>query len=154
MVKAWASMKSFQPKAGRASPDDDAGSPLGPDTPAEEPAHSIMPRWRGKTTYTPCSGFWDQIFSRLRVNSRDPSKQKRHPQTHAPNAALAASFNPPSDSTEFHPALGSWPRICGAATYLERNRIASEVPEHARPRALRLRVQKSSLFRSVRGATC
>ncbi|MDG4892759.1 hypothetical protein P9272_04075, partial [Mesorhizobium sp. WSM4976] len=26
--------------------------------------------------------------------SRNPSKQKRHPQTDPPNAALAASFNP------------------------------------------------------------
>jgi len=34
--------------------------------------------------------------SRLRFNSRNPSKQKRHPQTLAPNAASAASFNPES----------------------------------------------------------
>ncbi|MDX8535896.1 hypothetical protein RFM41_33490 [Mesorhizobium sp. VK25A] len=34
------------------------------------------------------------LFSRLRFNSRNPSKQKRHPQTDPPNAALAASFNP------------------------------------------------------------
>jgi hypothetical protein len=33
------------------------------------------------------------LFSRLRFNSRNPSKQKRHPQTDPPNAALAASFN-------------------------------------------------------------
>jgi hypothetical protein len=29
----------------------------------------------------------------LRFNSSNPSKQKRHPQTGAPNAASAASFN-------------------------------------------------------------
>ncbi|WP_287347470.1 acyl-CoA dehydrogenase family protein [Mesorhizobium sp.] len=29
----------------------------------------------------------------MRFNSRNPSKQKPHPQTHAPNAASAASFN-------------------------------------------------------------
>ncbi|MER8778153.1 hypothetical protein [Mesorhizobium sp. M0977] len=34
------------------------------------------------------------LFSRLRFNSRNPSKQKRHPQIGAPNAASAASFNP------------------------------------------------------------
>ncbi|WP_210213117.1 hypothetical protein, partial [Mesorhizobium sp. M1E.F.Ca.ET.063.01.1.1] len=33
------------------------------------------------------------LFSRLRFNSHNPSKQKRHPQTDPPNAALAASFN-------------------------------------------------------------
>ncbi|MER8804827.1 hypothetical protein, partial [Mesorhizobium sp. M0998] len=31
-----------------------------------------------------------------RFNSSNPSKQKRHPQTGAPNAASAASFNPES----------------------------------------------------------
>jgi hypothetical protein len=36
LVKAWASMKSFQPKAGDAPPDDDQGSPPEPDTPAED----------------------------------------------------------------------------------------------------------------------
>src|SRR3989338_9183531 len=32
LVKAWASMKSFQPKADDTPPDDDPGSPTGPDT--------------------------------------------------------------------------------------------------------------------------
>ena len=32
LVKAWASMKSFQPKADDTPPDDDPGSPPGPDT--------------------------------------------------------------------------------------------------------------------------
>ena len=36
LVKAWASMKSFQPKAGDAPPDDDPGSPPGPATPTED----------------------------------------------------------------------------------------------------------------------
>ena len=36
LVKAWASMKSFQPKAGDAPSDDDPGSPPGPDTPTED----------------------------------------------------------------------------------------------------------------------
>ncbi len=36
LVKAWASMKSFQPKAADAPPDDDPGSPPGPDTTAED----------------------------------------------------------------------------------------------------------------------
>ncbi len=36
LVKAWASMKSFQPKAGDTLPDDNPGSPPGPDTPAED----------------------------------------------------------------------------------------------------------------------
>lgn len=36
LVKAWASMKSFQPKAGDTPPDDDPGSPPGPDTTAED----------------------------------------------------------------------------------------------------------------------
>jgi hypothetical protein len=35
LVKAWASMKSFQPKVGDTPPDDDPGSPPGPDAPAE-----------------------------------------------------------------------------------------------------------------------
>jgi len=33
------------------------------------------------------------LFQGLRFNRRNPSKQKRHPQTDPPNAALAASFN-------------------------------------------------------------
>jgi hypothetical protein len=36
LVKAWASMKSFQPKAADAPPDDNPGSPPGPDTTAED----------------------------------------------------------------------------------------------------------------------
>ncbi len=40
LVKAWASMKSFQPKAGDTPPDDDPGSPPGPDTPAEDQPHT------------------------------------------------------------------------------------------------------------------
>ncbi|SEO29735.1 Transposase [Gemmobacter aquatilis] len=36
LVKAWASMKSFQPKADNTPPDDDPGSPPGPDSPAED----------------------------------------------------------------------------------------------------------------------
>ena len=36
LVKAWASMKSFQPKAGDAPADDDPGSPPGPDTTPED----------------------------------------------------------------------------------------------------------------------
>ena len=48
LVKAWASMKSFQPKADDTPPDDDPGSPPGPDTPAEDQPHTIetdpMPR--------------------------------------------------------------------------------------------------------------
>ena len=37
LVKAWASMKSFQPKADDTPPDDDPGSPPSPDSPAEDP---------------------------------------------------------------------------------------------------------------------
>ena len=50
LVKAWASMKSFQPKAGDTPPDDDPGNPPGPDAPAEdqpaptEPETAAMPR--------------------------------------------------------------------------------------------------------------
>jgi hypothetical protein len=48
LVKTWASMKSFQPKADDTPPDDDPGSPPGPDTPAEDQPHTIetdpMPR--------------------------------------------------------------------------------------------------------------
>ena len=36
LVKAWASMKSFQPKADDTPPDDDPGSPHGPDATAED----------------------------------------------------------------------------------------------------------------------
>jgi len=36
LVKAWASMKSFQPKAGDTPPDDDPGGPTGPDSPTED----------------------------------------------------------------------------------------------------------------------
>ncbi|RJT20814.1 hypothetical protein D3227_39975 [Mesorhizobium waimense] len=36
------------------------------------------------------------LFSRLRFNSRNPSKQKPHTQTDPQNAASAASFNPES----------------------------------------------------------
>ena len=34
LIKAWASMKSFQPKVGDTPPDDDPGNPPGPDAPA------------------------------------------------------------------------------------------------------------------------
>ena len=48
LVKAWASMKSFQPKADDTPPYDDPGSPPGPDTPAEDQPHTTetapMPR--------------------------------------------------------------------------------------------------------------
>lgn len=52
LVKAWASMKSFQPKADDTPPDDDPGSPPGPDTAIEEPDQptepetTLMPRDR------------------------------------------------------------------------------------------------------------
>lgn len=36
LVKAWASMKSFQPKGSDTPPDDDAGSPPGPDATAKD----------------------------------------------------------------------------------------------------------------------
>ena len=50
LVKAWASMKSFQPKAGDTPPDNDPGSPPGPDATAEDqpepsaPETTTMPR--------------------------------------------------------------------------------------------------------------
>ena len=50
LVKAWASMKSFQSKAGDTPPDDGPGNPPGPDAPAEdhpapsEPETAAMPR--------------------------------------------------------------------------------------------------------------
>lgn len=50
LVKAWASMKSFQPKAGDPPPDNDPGTPGGPDTTAEDqpepsaPEMTTMPR--------------------------------------------------------------------------------------------------------------
>ena len=43
LVKAWASMKSFQPKAGGTPPDDDHGSPFGPEATAEDQPKSIKP---------------------------------------------------------------------------------------------------------------
>lgn len=43
LVKAWASMKSFQPKADDTPPDDDLGSPPGPDTAIEEPDQPTEP---------------------------------------------------------------------------------------------------------------
>jgi len=43
LVKAWASMKSFQPKADDTPPDDDPGSPPGPDTAIEEPDQPTEP---------------------------------------------------------------------------------------------------------------
>ena len=47
LVKAWASMKSFQPKATDTPPDDDPGDPPGPDNPAadqpEPPASETNP---------------------------------------------------------------------------------------------------------------
>src|SRR3954468_22567466 len=46
------------------------------------------------------------LFSRLRFNSRNPSKQELHPQTDPPNAASAASFNPKTDSAIIENALG------------------------------------------------
>ena len=50
------------------------------------------------------------LFSRLRFNSHNPSKQKRHPQTHARNAASAASFNPESQQTLVRlRSQASWP---------------------------------------------
>jgi transposase len=52
LVKAWASMKSFQPKAGGTPPDHDPGSPPGPEATTEdhpaptEPETDPMPRDR------------------------------------------------------------------------------------------------------------
>jgi len=43
LVKAWASMKSFQPKAGDTPPDDGPGNPPGPDTAIEEPDQPTEP---------------------------------------------------------------------------------------------------------------
>ena len=40
LVKAWASMKSFQPKADDTPPDDDPGSPPGPDSSAKDQAQT------------------------------------------------------------------------------------------------------------------
>ena len=44
LVKAWASMKSFQPKAGDTPPDDDPGSPPGPDTTAKGQRQTTEPQ--------------------------------------------------------------------------------------------------------------
>ena len=41
LVKAWASMKSFQPKASATPPDDDPGGPPGPDSPTEDHPEQI-----------------------------------------------------------------------------------------------------------------
>jgi len=46
LVKAWASMKSFQPKTEAAPPDDDPGSPPGPDDPRRRPARTDPSRDR------------------------------------------------------------------------------------------------------------
>lgn len=43
LVKAWASMKSFQPKADDTPPDDAPGCPPGPDTAIEEPDQPTEP---------------------------------------------------------------------------------------------------------------
>jgi hypothetical protein len=43
LVKAWASMKSFQPKAGGTPPDDDLGSPPGSEAASEDPAEPTEP---------------------------------------------------------------------------------------------------------------
>ena len=42
LVKAWASIMSFQPKADDTPPDDDPGSPPGPDTTAEDQPHTTV----------------------------------------------------------------------------------------------------------------
>mgnify|MGYP003609210362 CR=1 FL=1 len=44
LVKAWASVKSFQPKAGDTPPDDDPGSPPGPDATAKDHPEQPFPR--------------------------------------------------------------------------------------------------------------
>mgnify|MGYP002653037287 CR=1 FL=1 len=49
LVKVWASMKSFQPKAGDTPPDNDPGSPPGPDATAEDQPEPSAP----KTTTMP-----------------------------------------------------------------------------------------------------
>ena len=43
LVKAWASMKSLQPRAGDTPPDDGPGNPPGPDTVIEEPDQPTEP---------------------------------------------------------------------------------------------------------------
>ncbi|MCC5999881.1 MAG: IS5 family transposase [Pararhodobacter sp.] len=43
LVKAWASMKSFQPKAADTPPDDGPGNPPGPDTAIDEPDQPTEP---------------------------------------------------------------------------------------------------------------
>lgn len=43
-VNAQASMKRFQPKAGNTPPDDGAGNPPGPNSPAEDQAEPTKPK--------------------------------------------------------------------------------------------------------------
>jgi len=91
LVKAWASMKSFQPKAGGAPPDDDAGNPLGPDAPAEdqpapiEPETAAMPRPSRHKRNTEVDFRGEKRSNATHVSTTDPDARlyKKSPGTGA-----------------------------------------------------------------------
>ena len=91
LVKAWASMKSFQPKADDTPPDDDPGSPPGPDTAIEEPDQptepetTLMPRDRRQNRNAEVDFRGEKRSNATHVSTTDPEARlyKKSPGTGA-----------------------------------------------------------------------
>ncbi len=91
LVKAWASMKSFLPKAGGTPPDGDPGSPPGPEATTEdhpartEPETDPMPRDRRQTRNAEVDFRGEKRSNATHVSMTDPDARlyKKSPGTGA-----------------------------------------------------------------------
>lgn len=91
LVKAWASMKSFQPKPGDTPPDDDPGSPPGPEASTEdhpappEPETDPMPRDRRQNRNAEVDFRGEKRSNATHVSMTDPDARlyKKSPGTGA-----------------------------------------------------------------------
>jgi hypothetical protein len=94
LVKAWASMKSFQPKAGGTPPDDDPGSPPGPGATAEdhpeptEPETDPMPRERHQNRNAEVDFRGEKRSNGCHWNAIGLSDNGNHASTTDPDARL------------------------------------------------------------------
>jgi len=89
LVKAWASMKSFQPKAGDMPPDDDPGGPSRPDSPAEDHPETTetdpMPSTRHQNRNTEVNFKGEKRSNATHASTTDPDVRlyKKSPGTGA-----------------------------------------------------------------------
>jgi len=89
LIKAWASMKSFQPKADDTPTDDDPGSTPGPDTPAGDQPHTTetdpMPRPNRQNRYAEVDFRGEKRSNATHASTTDPDARlyKKSPGTGA-----------------------------------------------------------------------